>query len=155
MTMTTMKTVQRKSFTYATTVDWLGGKAAILAADGKEQFRVASPPEFRGERNVWTPEDLLVGAVETCLLMTFASIVQRQQLAVERYCSEAKGLLESGDDGYAFTRIVVKPVITIADDAARGPVLRAIQQAHRDCLIANSLRSTVIVEPEIRTISQA
>jgi len=45
----------------------VAGKAATFSAAGKPTFRVSSPPEFRGEKNVWT-------AIDTCLLMTFASI---------------------------------------------------------------------------------
>src|SRR6266571_2450211 len=86
--MQTTTTVQHKSFTYRTFTEWLGGKAATFAAVGKSAFRVASPPEFRGEKDVWTPEDLFVGAVETCFLITFAAIAQKQELPIDAYYSE-------------------------------------------------------------------
>ena len=113
-------------------------------------MRIASPPEFRGEPNVWTPEDLLVSAVETCLLMTFLSIAQRRELRVEAYYSEAVGLLENSDGKYRFTRIDVKPTVLIGSINDRDAVLKALHDAHADCLIANSLSSEVIVEPDVR-----
>jgi peroxiredoxin-like protein len=143
--------VRTKSFTYRTSTEWIGGKAGMLSSAGKQSFRVASPPEFRGEPNVWTPEDLLVSAVETCLLMTFLSFAQRRELAVEAYYSEATGLLESADGKFAFTRIVVKPTVIIASAEQTEAALKALQDAHRDCLIANSLSGEVIVEPEVQT----
>jgi organic hydroperoxide reductase OsmC/OhrA len=142
-------TVRSKSFTYRTTTEWAGAKAGILGASGKPSFRVASPPEFRGEPNVWTPEDLLVAAVETCLLMTFTSIAQRRELPVEAYYSEATGLLENVDGHYRFTRIVVTPTVIVANADSTEAVLAAIHDAHKDCLIANSLSAEVLVEPHV------
>ena len=143
-------TVVRKSFTYRTSTEWLGRRNAKISAAGKTPLPISSPPEFKGEPGLWTPEDFFVGAVETCLLMTFAHHVERQQLPVEAYYSEAEGLLESTDEGFQFTRIVVKPTIIITDGRATEKTLKAIESAHRDCLIANSLRTIVTVVPDIQ-----
>jgi len=148
--METATTIQRKSFTYRTFTEWVGGKAATFSSVGKPTFRVASPPEFRGEKNVWTPEDLFVGAIETCLLMTFAAIAQKQELAIDAYYSEATGLLEFVDGKYRFTRVTVKPTIIVAEQDAVEAALEAIRRAHRDCLVANSVAAEVVVDPDIR-----
>jgi len=146
----TTTTVTRKSFTYRTSTEWLGRRNAKISAADKAPLAVSSPPEFKGDKGFWTPEDFFVGAVETCLLMTFAHQVERQQLPVEAYYSEAEGLLESTDDGLQFTRIVVKPTIIITDRRAAEKTLKAIEAAHRDCLVANSLRTVVTVVPDIQ-----
>ena len=143
-------TVARKSFTYRTSTEWLGRRSAKILAAGKAPLTVSSPPEFKGEQGLWTPEDFFVGALETCLLMTFAHQVERQQLPVEAYYSEAEGFLESTEDGFVFTRVVVKPTIIITDPRAADKTLKAIEAAHRDCLVANSLRTTVTVVPDIQ-----
>jgi len=142
--------VTRKTFTYRTSTEWLGRRNAKLTAANKPALAVSSPPEFKGEKGFWTPEDFLVAAVESCLLMTFAHQVERQQLPVEAYYSEAEGFLESGEDGFCFTRVVVKPTIIITDARASDKTLKAIEIAHRDCLIANSLRAIVTVVPDIQ-----
>src|SRR5215208_1563897 len=98
--METLTPIQHKSFTYRTFSEWVGGKAATFSAAGKPTFRVASPPEFRGEKNVWTPEDLFVGAIETCLLMTFSAIAQKGDLRIDAYYSESTGQLDFVDGGY-------------------------------------------------------
>jgi len=148
--METLAPIRHKSFTYRTFSEWAGGKAGTFSANGKPSFRVASPPEFRGEENVWTPEDLFVGAIDVCLLMTFIAIAQKRQIPVEAYYSEAEGLLEYVEDGYRFTRVVLKPTIVVATHDAIEPALEAIRRAHRDCLVANSLLTEVIVEPDVR-----
>lgn len=143
--------VRHKSFTYRTSTEWLGGKAAQLSSFGKPILRVASPPEFRGEPNVWTPEDLIVAAVETCLLMTFTSIAAKRGIDFEAYYSEAVGLLYFTKEHYRFTRIEVKPTIIVREEAQVEAALKAIEDAHKDCLIANSLSSEVVIDPEVRT----
>ena len=148
--METPAAVRHKSFTYQTFCEWAGGKAATFSATGKPTLRVSSPPEFRGEENVWTPEDLFVGSIEICLLMTFAAIAQRRQIPVEAYYSEAEGLLEFVEDGYRFTRVVIKPTIVVANHDAIDAAIEAIGRAHRDCLVSNSLLTEVSVEPDVR-----
>lgn len=140
---------QRKSFTYRTSAEWKGRRAAQIASSGKDGFRVASPPEFRGEPNVWTPEDLFVSAIETCFLMTFAGLVEKRHLAVEAYYSEAEGLLEYTDEHYRFTLVTLKPTVIVRDVPAVAPVAAALDDAKNDCLIANSLTTRVIVVPDI------
>ncbi len=143
-------TITPKTFTYRTSTEWLGHRNAKLTAAEKPALAVSSPPEFKGEKGFWTPEDFLVAAVESCLLMTFAHHVERQQLPVEAYFSEAEGVLESSEDGFRFTRIVVRPTIIITDARATEKTLKAIESAHRGCLIANSLRAIVTVVPDVQ-----
>ena len=148
-TMETLTRIQQKAFTYRTFTEWVGGRAGTFSAAGKPTFRVSSPPEFRGERNVWTPEDLFVGAIETCLLMTFMSIAQKRGIEIDAYYSESTGLLESIEGSYRFTRVILKPTIIVANEAAIEAARSAIERAHQDCLVANSVLATVVVEPDI------
>ena len=45
--------------------------------------------------------------------------------------------------------IKLKPVLTIADAADADKALRVIEMSEKNCLISNSITSTVILEPEI------
>jgi organic hydroperoxide reductase OsmC/OhrA len=58
--------IKPKSFTYRTGVTGVEGRSASLQAEGKPSLCVASPPEFKGVANVWTPEDFFVAAIEVC-----------------------------------------------------------------------------------------
>lgn len=142
VSMQTTTLIQRKAATYRTFTEWLGGKAATIGGEGK--------PTVLVDKGVWTPEDLFIAAIETCLLMSFATIVDKEALRVDAYYSESVGLLEFAEGRDQFTRVIVRPTIVVADDATIEPALKAIQQAQRNCLVANSLLTTVIVEPDIR-----
>ena len=83
-----------KSFTYHTTLDNVIGRTGVAHSDIKPELRVVAPPEFKGEPGLWTPEDLFVVSVESCLMLTFAGIAEKRGLRVLRYESSAEGLLE-------------------------------------------------------------
>jgi len=139
-----------KTFTYNTALKWVGNRAGILQSDGKPKFRVASPPEFKGEEGVWSPEDLFVAAVDICTLTTFSAFSQRLNLPIVSYSSEAKGMLEFVDGGYQFTKIVLKPTIVVESEDAIEQTEKTLHDAHARCLIANSIKAEVIVEPNIK-----
>jgi organic hydroperoxide reductase OsmC/OhrA len=148
-TTTPQPKVKHKTFTYQTTLAWLGNKSGTLGAEGKPSFRVASPPEFKGEAGVWTPEDLFVAAVDICTMTTFMAFAQRLQLPIVSYASRAEGVLEFVDGGYRFTKVVLKPEILVGSADALEQVRQTLHDAHENCLIANSIRSEVTVEPTI------
>ena len=148
--MQTVAPIQHKTFTWRTFSEWIGGKSGSFSAAGKPSIKISSPPEFHGDKDAWTPEDLFIGAIETCLLMTFNTIAEKRELEVDAYYSESTGLLEYSEGQYRFTRVVVRPTIVVADDSAIEPTLTAIQDAHRRCFVANSLLTTVVIEPDVR-----
>jgi len=148
--MQTITPTQHKTYTWRTFTEWMGGKSATFSAAGKSSFKVSSPPEFQGDKNVWTPEDLFIGAIETCLMMTFATIAEKREIEVDAYYSESAGILEFTEGQYRFTRVVVRPTIVVADESGIEPALTAIQDAHRRCFVANSLLTTVVIEPDVR-----
>lgn len=141
--------IRPKSFTYRTSAEWLGRRNVRFSAPTKESLVVSNPPEFRGEEGFWTPEELFIGAVETCLLVTFAGLVEKHNLPVEGYSSEAIGVLETREGDYQFTKVTVKPTIIVTDKNAAPRILEMVERAHRDCLIGNSQRAEIVVEPTV------
>jgi organic hydroperoxide reductase OsmC/OhrA len=139
--------VRRKSFTYRTSTGWTSGRSGVLEASGRPALAVSSPPEFKGEAGRWTPEDLFVAAIDLCTMTTFLSFAQRLSLPLLGYRSEAEGLLEFVDDGYRFTKVVLRPTLVLADPAAVAPAAQAMHDAHQACLIGRSVRAEVVVEP--------
>lgn len=146
--------IRHKTFTYRTGLRWMGGRAGVLGSEGKPEFRVASPPEFRGEAGVWTPEDLFVAAVNVCTMATFLAFAHKSGLALTSYTSEAEGTLEFLEGGYRFTKVSVRPEVVVAEPAAVAQAEKVLEDAHKACLISNSIRSEVLLEPVIRASSE-
>jgi organic hydroperoxide reductase OsmC/OhrA len=137
-----------KTYTYRTSVAWTGARAGQLEAEGKPGFRVASPPEFKGEAGVWSPEDLFVASVNICTMTTFLSFAERAKLVLQGYHSDAEGTLELVEGGFRFTRIVIRPRVKVpvgqVDQAGQ-----VMHDAHKKCLISNSMKCQVIVEATV------
>jgi organic hydroperoxide reductase OsmC/OhrA len=47
---------------------------ATLTANGVPELRSAPPKDFDGPGDAWSPEQLLLAAVETCFMFTFRAI---------------------------------------------------------------------------------
>ncbi len=119
--------IRPKPFTYHTNLSDVKGRIATLSSEGKPPLTVSSPPEFKGEPGLWTPEDFFVAAIEVCLMLTFAGLAEKRGLAFVAYQSAAEGLLEWKEQSYQFTRVVVSPVITLFDEASR-PLARSSRE---------------------------
>ncbi len=139
---------KHKSFSYGTRLQWLQNRTGQMYSDGKPDFRVASPPEFKGEAGVWTPEDLFVAAIETCTMTTFLAFASRLQIPLVSYESSAEGLLEFADGGYRFTKITIRPKVTVHSESAVAQAQKTMEEAHHSCLIANSIKSEVVIEAQ-------
>jgi organic hydroperoxide reductase OsmC/OhrA len=140
--------VRPKTYTYQTRVEWTGARAGQLHAEGKPSFRVASPPEFKGEAGVWSPEDLFVSSVNVCTMTTFLSFAERAKLALAAYSSGAEGTLELVDGSFRFTRIVIRPILRVPADQVEQ-ARQLMHDAHAKCLVSNSMRCEVLVDATV------
>lgn len=151
--MTTTLTPPRirpKSFSYRTNVGEVKGRTGTLTSEGKPPLWISSPPEFKGEAGHWTPEDFFVASIEVCLMLTFVGLAEKRGLSFGTYESSAEGLLEWDQISYHFTRVIVAPVITLFDQEAFATAREVLARAHETCLVANSVKCDVIVEPLFR-----
>jgi organic hydroperoxide reductase OsmC/OhrA len=141
--------VRHRSYSYQTALEWKGDRRGTLSSDGKPALGVSSPPEFQGEAGVWTPEDLFVAAVEACHMSTFLAFARRKEVAITAYQSEARGTLEFIDGDYRFTRIVISPSITVPTGTTESEIHSLLRDAHKHCLVSNSVNAVVEVNPSI------
>lgn len=136
--------------TYTTAVEWTKEKRAALSSRGLPTIEVATPPNFPGgHEGIWSPEHLYTAAAEVCLMTTFLSFAERANLDFLSYKSEADGILDKVEKSLLMTRIHIKPTITVASEADRAEALKLIERAERYCLISNSMKSEVTIEPTV------
>lgn len=141
-------------YIYRTTVKWAGERKGRLFSAGKPEFEVASPPEFRGHVGVWTPEELFISAVNSCVMTTFLYYIDKGKLELKEYESECEGILEQVDEQFIFTEIVVGPKIVVKYEADIKKAKRFIELAEKHCLISNSIKTQVKVIPEMRFLTK-
>jgi organic hydroperoxide reductase OsmC/OhrA len=144
-----------KTELYETSVSWTGGHRGHLKFGNGPEMDFSAPPASHGEAGVLTPEDAFVGAVNTCVMLMFIWAAERFRLDLVSYECRAEGtkLIEL-DRTEIFTTVVLRPRIAVR--AGNGPkeavekrIRRALESAQKFSLVANSVKSKVIIEPEI------
>lgn len=141
------------SITHSYTVDlnWKEGRKGSLSASGTpSEIIVVTPPPFPGGvADHWSPEHLLVAAVNSCLMTTFLAIAENSKLQFTRFNSSASGKLEMSDGKYMITEVTLAPVLEIPDENDRAKAERVLQKSEAACLISNSVKSKIIFRPQI------
>lgn len=120
-----------------------------LAAPPRSPLAVGPPPQFGGSNEVWSPEELLVGATLECLWTTFEAYARHDQLDVAGWRGTGTGVLDKGPSGPVFTSITLTVELTVpAADLERAR--RVLDTAEKHCIISNALRVPVTVNAEVR-----
>jgi len=137
-----------KTFRYKTNTSWTSARRGTLEAAGRPNIVVGSPPEFKGEGGVWAPEELLVGSLNTCMMLTFLMLAEARGLRPAGYESEAEGLLENVEGKYRITEVTVRPRVVVSSDTDLELARKAMDGVEAHCFISNSITSRVKLTPE-------
>ena len=138
-----------KRFTYRTDVSWVAERKGLLQSSGKPDIKVATPPEFRGHEGFWTPEDLFVASVNTCIKTTFLHFAEKNNFEFTSYESDAEGILERVEKHFMFSEIKIRPKISVKSEDQVKKAKELVTLSEKHCLISNSIKSKVDVRPEI------
>jgi len=137
------------TYTYHTTVAWKGEHWGHLVCGNGATMDFSAPPDAHGHAGVMTPEDAFVAAANTCVMMMFLWACERFKIPLVSYECYAEGtkIIEL-DRTELFTQIVLRPKIHVKEcDEVR--IRRALESAQKYSLVANSVKSEVLIEPEI------
>ena len=141
---------EASTYFYETEIEWTKDKEGKVSGKAVPAIPVGAPPEFKGSAGNWSPEQLLVASVNTCLMLTFLTIAENSKLSIKSYSSTAKGKLEKVDGaGFQVTEIVVKPKVLVASANELRRLPKILEKAKEGCFISNSIKSAVKLEPEI------
>ncbi len=140
---------------YSTTVRWTEEHWGHITMGNGPEMPFSAPPDAQGHAGVLTPEDAYVAAVNTCIMMMFLWACERFKLKLVSFECRAEGtkLIEL-DRTETFTKVHLKPVIRIDAAGEARPVIearvtKAMAAARKYSLVANSVKSEVVIEPDI------
>ena len=141
------------AYTYEVDLNWKGGRKGLVSSNVLENaIDVATPPEFPGGvAGIWSPEHLLVAAVNSCLMTTFLAIADNSKLRFLYFECHAKGKLEKLNGKYMISEILLQPVLTITDAADNDKAEKVLRKSEAACLISNSVKATIKIRAEIKT----
>jgi len=144
---------------YATSVDWRGSTASgyehyrrehdAMVAPASISLELTADPAFGGTPGRLNPEQLLVLAAASCQLLSFLAATARARIDVVAYHDDAEGEMLDDERPVRVTRITLRPRITVQGNVSDERILHLVDVAHRECYIANSVTTEIVIEPQI------
>ncbi len=101
------------------------------------------------------PEEAYVVSLSSCHMLMFLSIAAKRGFVVDEYVDEAIGVLEKREDGRMWmSRVTLRPRITVSAEKqpSESEMTAMHDEAHHECFIANSVKTTVECVPSILSL---
>jgi len=152
-----------KTHHYTTRLTWTGNKGEgtiaykayerdhVISVEGKPEIPCSSDPSFRGNRERYNPEEMLVASLSSCHMLWYLHLCAVNHVVVVDYLDQAEGMMmeKQNGNGY-FKSVTLRPVVTITDAAGAEKARLLHHEANSFCFIANSVNFPVHHEPQIR-----
>jgi organic hydroperoxide reductase OsmC/OhrA len=164
----TESTGKRKAHDYKARLVWDGnlgdgtstytgyGRKYRVQFDGKPDLPGSADPIFRGDANVYNPEDLFVASLSSCHLLSYLALCARSKINVVAYEDQASGtMVMRPDGGGKFESVTLCPSVTIAAGSDEKRAMELHETAHDLCFIAASVSVPVRHEPVIKVAQPA
>jgi organic hydroperoxide reductase OsmC/OhrA len=145
--------------TYTTDVTWKGEHLGHLVMGNGPEMDFSAPPDAYGLAGVLTPEDAFVAGANTCIMMMFLWACERFKLDLVSYRCRGDGTKRVEiDRTETFTHLRFWPEIVVrsapGEDPARtvARIRKALASAQKYSLVANSVKSEIVIEPSISVL---
>lgn len=126
-----------------------------LRSDGLPALRSASPAEFGGPGDRWSPETFLAGAVADCFILTFRAVATASKLPWESLRCDVTGTLDYVERETRFTHFDVSARLIVAPGVDIARAAQALEKAERNCLISRSLKAAVTLDANVEVLEDA
>jgi organic hydroperoxide reductase OsmC/OhrA len=152
-----------KTHNYRVTTEWTGNLGSgtanyrgysrnhqISAAGKAAPVNGSSDPHFRGDGSRYNPEELLIASLSACHMLWVLHLCADAGIAITEYSDDATGVMAENEDGSGqFTKVLLRPRMTITDGARIEEATAIHAKAHHSCFIARSVNFPVEHEPVV------
>ena len=136
-------------YTYEAKTIWQEGKEGRICFGNNTEIPVGTPPEFGGPCAVWSPEQLFVASVGSCLMSTFLFFAERSAIRLHSFESTSVGEMGKTPDGLRFTAIDVSITVGVEEDSDLRKATQLQGKLERYCPISTSLRCPVALNLKV------
>ncbi|MBZ4042670.1 OsmC family protein [Flavobacterium hibisci] len=120
-------------------------KSHKISIEGKSILDVSAAKAFKGDPELYNPEDLLLSSLVSCHMMSYLYVCSQNGIEVLEYTDNAKAVLEVAADGSGrFTEVRLYPKVKIANPDKIQEALDLHIKANQLCFIANSCNFPVL-----------
>ncbi|MBI1851566.1 MAG: OsmC family protein [Planctomycetes bacterium] len=133
---------------YNAEITWTSGRRGTLLAPPRPSIVGDAPPEFDGPPDHWSPEHLLLSALNLCLMQTYLAIAEKARVGLRSYRARAEGIVDKTDTGLAVTAVAIRMALRV-DGADVAKAEELVQKAKKYCIVSNSVKADVTVTADI------
>jgi peroxiredoxin-like protein len=112
-----------------------------LSTEGVRIIESASPKEFDGPGNQWSPEGLLTAAVADCFALNFRAIAAASKFSWISLDVRTEGTLDRVEGKMRFTLFQTHAKLHAAAGADMERAKKLLEKAETSCPVSNSLNS--------------
>lgn len=125
-----------------------GRQHEITAAGKSLAIPASSTPVFRGDKDRYNPEELLIGSLSGCHMLWFLHFCAEAGIVVTSYTDDAEGTMQLNADGSGqFSEVILRPRAEYESVPPREKIDELHHRAHEFCFIARSVNFPVRCEP--------
>lgn len=119
--------------------DKVYSKSHEILIDEKPVLKVSAAKVFKGNPDLYNPEDLLLSSLVSCHMMSYLYVCSQNAIEVLAYEDNAEAILEVSLDGSGrFTEVRLNPKVTISNSSKMELAIELHKKANQLCFIANS-----------------
>ena len=122
-------------------------KSHKIIIEGKPVLNISAAKAFKGDPELYNPEDLLLSSLVSCHMMSYLYVCAQNGIEVLEYSDHAEATLEVAVDGSGrFVAVLLKPKVKISNSDKMELALELHKKANQLCFIANSCNFPVLHE---------
>ena len=145
---------------YATLV-WSGGALGPTSSverysrefraefEGKPALRGSADPAFHGDPTLYNPEDLLLGSLAACHMLSYLAVCAHAGIAVSSYEDAAVATIARRDSKVRFVDVLLRPKVVLEPGSDLEKARALHEKAHSICVVVNSVNFPVRHEAEV------
>lgn len=123
----------------------------VIQAEDPGEILGSAAAAFHGDYRRWNPEQLLLGALAECHILSYLFVAMSAGVSVTQMSCRAELTLTHTAEGGQVSAATLRPEVWVEDDTVSQERLDSFHdEAHRQCFIARSVNFPVTIEPQRR-----
>lgn len=114
-----------------------------VSFENGSEMKISAHHHYFGDEKLVNPEDALLLAAASCHMLSFLAVASRKRWHILSYSDESIAYLDRKMGPAAISKISLRPVVTFKENPDKEAYEKAHHSAHRQCFIANSLKSEI------------
>ncbi|HVG63589.1 MAG TPA: hypothetical protein VNA24_33800 [Hyalangium sp.] len=141
---------------FETHLQWQGEQRAALTSEHAPELPLGGLVAHHAVEDRWSPETLLVGAVEGRTLQAFLERVRAERITILFYQSSAMGRrVDMGGGLPHFTDFIVRPHVAVRSEEDAEQVRRIFDELPCRCFPSSIMQLTPRIEPIVEVWDEA